>query len=127
VTADNTKRAKALMDQMTRLGLSGRELSEQSGIARGTVSNALGGTASRGTYDRLEKYLADLDDDSDPEFQPATTPATPTRQDHDLVEFRLTGNFGVDVVVRGPVSDLAELEAAVTRLMARMGSSPPQG
>ena len=124
MTTDNTERARALTNRIAALGLSGRELAAQSGVARGTVSKALGGTAGRGTYDRLEKFLGDLEHEMESDVDPA---ATPSRQDHDLVEFRLTGNLGVDVVVRGPVSDLAELEAAVTRLMARMGSSPPQG
>jgi transcriptional regulator with XRE-family HTH domain len=127
VTTDNTKRAKALTDRIAALGLSGRELAAQSGVARGTVSNALGGTAGRGTYERLEKFLGDLEHEMESDALPSDTPKAPTQSNNDLVEFRLTGNFGVDVVVRGPVSDLAELEAAVTRLMSRMGNVPPEG
>ena len=122
VTTDSTKRAKALMEQMTALGLSGRELAAKSGVARGTVGNALEGTASRGTYDRLEKFLSDLEDEMSSEVA-APTPVVPERPNNDFVEFRLTGNFGVDVVVRGPVSDLAELEASVGRLMGKMGTN----
>ena len=121
---DNAQRARALMDQMTRLGLSGRELAAETGVARGTVGKALEGTASRGTYERLEAYLNDLDRDSDAEFVPAEPVKSPKEG---LVEFRLSGNFGVDVVVSGPVSDLAELEAAVGRLLSKMGESHPEG
>lgn len=127
MTTDNTERARALTNRIAALGLSGRELAAQSGVARGTVSKALGGTAGRGTYDRLEKFLGDLDHEMTSDAPTPVAPDVPETPRNDLVEFRLTGNFGVDVVVRGPVSDLAEIEAAVTRLMARMGSSPPQG
>jgi hypothetical protein len=36
------------------------------------------------------------------------------------VEFRVSGNFGVDVVLKGPVDDLPAMEAAVNRLVERM-------
>jgi hypothetical protein len=39
-----------------------------------------------------------------------------------VVEFRVSGNFGVDVVVRGPVRDLPALEASVNRILSRMRS-----
>ena len=121
VTIDNAERAKALTRQMNALGLSGRELATQSGVARGTVSKALEGKAARGTYERLEKFLSDLDREmtSDAPKSEADEP------NNGLVEFRLSGNFGVDVVVRGPVSDLAELEASVGRLLSQMGESRP--
>ena len=43
-----------------------------------------------------------------------------------LMEFEVTGDFGVRVVVKGPVSDAAALEAAVARLVRdiRAGGQP---
>jgi hypothetical protein len=38
----------------------------------------------------------------------------------DLVEFQVAGNFGVRVVVKGPVRDRRELEETVMRLIGRM-------
>ena len=40
-----------------------------------------------------------------------------------LMEFEVTGDFGVRVVVKGPVSDAAELEAAVARLVRDIRAS----
>ena len=42
-----------------------------------------------------------------------------------MVTFRLSGNFGVDVVVQGPVTNLSELEASVERLVQSMKKDPP--
>lgn len=41
------------------------------------------------------------------------------REGH-LVTFQLSGNFGVDVTVKGPVENLAELESAVEKLLRGM-------
>lgn len=121
---DDGDRAKELTNRIARLGLSGRELAAQSGVARGTVSKALEGTASRGTYERLGRFLDDLEHAMESEV---ATPEPVKSPNDGLVEFRLTGKFGVDVVVSGPVADLAELEAAVGRLLSQMGETHPKG
>lgn len=43
-----------------------------------------------------------------------------------VVEFRVSGSFGVDIVVRGPVRDLDALEASVNRILSRMQSEGQQ-
>lgn len=43
-----------------------------------------------------------------------------------LVEFRVSGNFGVDVIVRGPVSDIEKLEASVAHIIARVQKDEAQ-
>ena len=73
------------------------------------------------TWLRVESVLDRLDEEMSGPNDPTAEPK------EGLVEFRLSGNFGVDVVVRGPVSDLAELEAAVGRLLSQMGDTHPNG
>lgn len=46
--------------------------------------------------------------------------------DAGLVTFRLSGNFGVDVVVQGPVSNIEELEESVARLVRTMKKDEPE-
>jgi len=42
------------------------------------------------------------------------------RAEPNLIEFEVTGDFGVRVVVKGPVENAAELEASVARLIRDM-------
>lgn len=98
----------------TGMGMSISALSEASGVYRDTVakieadsprvrSSSIG--AVRSALDRLEEE-AGMD--------------LPSRISEGLVEFRVSGNFGVDVVVSGPVRDLPALEASVEKLVREM-------
>lgn len=93
-------------------------------VHRNQVSQAIkpDSSLSDGVYDRIELVLDRFEDEVG-----AATPEAVKSPNEGLVEFRLSGNFGVDVVVSGPVSDLAELEAAVGRLLSQMGDTPPKG
>lgn len=62
------------------------------------------------TYTRIENWLDNFE---------AETGIDEATED-EFVEFRLSGNFGVDVVVKGPVSNLSELEESVSRLLEQM-------
>lgn len=108
-------RAHGIRQRRIGLGIkSVREFAERSGVSREAVTAAEHGTASGGTYDRLEAWL----DRAERENVARNTGG-------DQVEFRLSGSFGVDVVVRGPVTDMAELESTVTRLIREMRSGRP--
>lgn len=102
---------QALAIKRRRIGLglkSVREFAERSGVSREAVTAAERGIASQRTYDRLEAWL----DRAEREHG--------STRDDGYVEFRLTGDSGIDVVIRGPVGDMAELEATVTRLIREM-------
>lgn len=62
------------------------------------------------TYRRIENWLSDFETE---------TGAGDSSGDN-VVEFRLSGNFGVDVVVKGPVANLPELERSIARLLREM-------
>lgn len=65
-------------------------------------------------------------DGGKPELAPEPTPPLPAGvkpigdPSEGLVEFRVSGAFGVQAVVRGPITDIDALQAAVSRLIAGM-------
>jgi len=70
------------------------------------------------TYDRINWWLD--------RFERATEGMENVAEEPDqghFVTFQLSGNFGVDVTVKGPVENLAELEAAVEKLLRGMRDS----
>lgn len=87
-------------------------LAKKVGMDRATLTAAEAGEERTTdlTYMRVENWLT--------EFEAETGANDPPSDD--LVEFRLSGNFGVDVVVKGPVANLAELEGSIARLLREM-------
>lgn len=93
------------------LGWSIGALADRAGVDRGRLSAIEKGAKHRGTtaaailraLDELEAELSGPYDD-----------------DRHMVTFRMSGNFGVDVTVSGPVENLPELEESVGRLLQRM-------
>lgn len=113
VVTDETGRR--LRDRRIRMGISVRQLADAAGVDRGRLAKLEAGDGhvretTVGKVDaaltRLEHEMGMEDSDADPEAG--------------IVEFRVTGNFGVDVVVKGPVRDLAALEDSVGRILSRM-------
>lgn len=110
-TDESDARTAEIMRRIDGTGISDRELAEKTGVARGSIAKARKGLASIGVYDRLERWIERFEDE------------TTTNAPHDeVVEFVVTGNFGVSVTVRGPVSDLAALEAAALRFTKNLGA-----
>lgn len=100
-----------------RLGLdSASKIADAINEDRGMVGRVLRGEdVSARKWDTVEAKIRALDEEMGSERSEHEQ-----RQD-DIVEIRATGNFGVDIVVRGPVSDLEQLEDAVYRLVKKMG------
>lgn len=112
VTTDaNSDRAADIFRRIDATGISDRELHEKSGVSRGAIAAARKGESGAGTYDRLEQWVARFEEE-------AGLSDVPKDQ---VVEFVVSGNFGVSVTVRGPVSDLAALEAAALRFTRNLG------
>lgn len=113
-------RGAEIQRRLDELGISDREWHEQTGIDRKTLRRAVEGqervrpstyAAIEAALDRLEAQVAG------PTPKPIGDPGD------DLVEFTITGNFGVRAVVKGPVRDMDELLAAVDKLMGKMGGA----
>lgn len=116
---DEQRRGQAIQQRLDRLGISDREFHEQSGIDRKTLRRAVAGEerVRASTYSAIEAALDRLEKRVRPDV------AVP---EAGLVTFELSGDFGVEVVVKGPVENLDELEASVERLLRRMrGTGKP--
>lgn len=124
-TRENAERGAAIERRARAHGIySARELeamTESVGrkVARKSIGNAYAGTAGPKTYERLEDALALYEERTS--SVPAVDP-----QELDYIEFRITGDIGVDVIVRavGPESR-AEAEASVARLIRDMKNDDP--
>lgn len=114
-----------LKQRRARLGISVRELAARAGVDRGRLAALEKGEGQpRATTIALVETALDQ---LEAEMGYDETDRLP--DDEAMVEFRVTGNFGVDVVVRGPVRDMTALEDSVGRLIARMSANqtPPSG
>ena len=103
-----------------------RDFTERTGLAREAVAKAEKGTASEGTYQRLEAWLDAFDEETgDNTRQDASPPASSGH----VVTFEAEGLFGVArVAVQGPVEDADELQERFERLLTnllRQQGAPP--
>ena len=95
-----------------RLGMSVRALAKEAGVDRSRISLVEeGGEISSTVRRAIVAALDRLEDEV----------SGPYDESRDVVTFRLKGNFGVDVTLQGPVSNIDDLEASVTRLIKSMG------
>lgn len=113
VPVSDETRGHAIKRRRLALGMSVNALAKKVEMDRATLTAAEAGDPRTTdlTYTRVENWLTD--------FEAEIGAADPSPSD-DLVEFRLSGNFGVDVVVKGPVANLAELEGSIARLLREM-------
>lgn len=93
------------------------DLAEVAGVNRDTIAAIEKGKGFRtSSLTKIERALGQLEEEMG--IDTPVAPSAPTG----LVEFEVTGDFGVRVVVRGPVSDLPELQRSVTELVRGMKS-----
>lgn len=111
---DDSERGRAIQRRLDNLGISDREFHEQAGIDRKTLRRAVAGaeTTRPSTYAAIEAALDRI--------ERRVRPDIPEPNDSGLVTFQLSGDFGVEVTVKGPVENLDQLEASVERLIRRM-------
>lgn len=114
--------AADIRSRRERLGMTIKELAERAQVDRGRLSALENGISTPRpstvgaiirTLDELEREMGLTGDDDD------------NNGDDDLVTFEVAGNFGVKVIVKGPVRDRAELEDSVMRLISRMQQQSP--
>jgi transcriptional regulator with XRE-family HTH domain len=107
----NETRGKAIKRRRLHHGIKSlREFSERSGVSREALTAAENDEASEATYERVEAWLDRFDEEVGEHDMSAAT-------DVDVIEFRISGNFGVDVIVKGPASHMDEIESAVEKLV----------
>ena len=113
------------------------EIAVEADLNRDTVSAIEAGKGGMKSRRQLEDALARLEDEAGhtalsiaeaatSEEPPAAAAAPP------MIRFTVEGVYGAKaLVVEGPVENIAELEAAVDKIMRRLageqGDTPPQG
>jgi transcriptional regulator with XRE-family HTH domain len=117
-----------------QLGLSVAELARRAHISVDTVRKILHGREGQATKvkavdDALARAAQEKGLDASVVSRAGVPPSRGRELAEDnLMEFEVGGNFGVSVVVRGPVANHAELEQAVLKLIQGMnvttGTSP---
>lgn len=100
----------------TAIGMSVSALAKRAGVDRGSLAALEEGRTVRDTTEAaVLRTLAELEHEMGMDVPAPRQPAQPH-----LMEFEVTGDFGVRIVVKGPVEDAAELEASVARLIRDM-------
>lgn len=114
VTTDDERGAE-IQERIDALGISDREFYKRTGIDRKTLNRAITGEGTRpSTYIAIDAALTRMED------MVGRRGEQRRNADDDYVEFTVEGNFGVRAVVRGPVRDMSELQAAVSKLVREM-------
>jgi hypothetical protein len=114
VGTDDETRGQAIGRRMRAIGMNPMDLAGEAGRNRSLLYRVL-------------KDEANVRDDSYRAFELALDrierehghggPDAVLSTEQGLIEFEVTGDFGVRVVVKGPIENAAELEASVARLI----------
>ncbi len=115
-SSEDMQRGARIRSRRLGLGIKSiRQFSELTKVDRQAVSSAEAGTASVGTYERLEAWLDGKEEETGhDEIEPSVT------ESGGLVEFEVKGDFGISIIVRGPREDRADLEQSVLRIIRDM-------
>lgn len=106
----------------TRLGMPVKALAERAGVDRGRLAAIESGRAHNvraTTIGAIERALDELEHEMGVDDEAEARTLAP-EGGSEFVEFVVEGNLGVRVVVKGPVKNMAELQAAAERLVAGM-------
>ena len=111
---DLAARGREIKRRRMAHGYSVREAHELSGIGRPQITKAEeGGSASPLTYARLENWLDKVDESFGMSGDDTDAPVA-------IMEIVIEGDFGVRVVVKGPITEPEALERSATRLIAQI-------
>lgn len=128
-------------ERRLRLEMTQEQVAAEAGLNRDTVGAVEAGKGGSKSRRQLSEALKRLEDEGhfppltvseeDPEARQAETPvpAPSADQPRPMVRFTVEGVYGAKaLVVEGPVENVAELEAAVDRIMRRLaGDQAPGG
>lgn len=118
--SDRRRIGQELRQIAARLGLdSDQKIADQIEMNRGMVARVLKGdaTVSPRKWEAVETLIRELDHEMSSEHDEITAITNPHR-----VTVRYSRSPGVEFMVEGDVSDLAELEDSIIRLVKRMES-----
>jgi DNA-binding XRE family transcriptional regulator len=101
-----------------RLNMTQDELAEEAGVDRDTVRAVEKGGGRIDSRRKIDEALTRAEDEAG--LRVVEPVAPPNGGEPQLMEFEVTGDFGVRVVVKGPVANARELEESVSRLIRDM-------
>jgi transcriptional regulator with XRE-family HTH domain len=115
-SADVADEGNRIRERRLRLGVPKLELARLADVDRGTLANIeAGGHYRRESFLSVSDALSRLEEeagiDAPPPLQVAAT------SEPGIVEFTVEGDFGVRVVVRGPIANVEDLEQSVARIV----------
>lgn len=112
-------RNQAVERRMTALGMGATEMASESGLSRAQVYRVIRGESgvTDSSYTKIELTLDRLEREIG-----GDGPDAIMSTEAGLIEFEVTGASGVRVVVKGPIENTAEVEAAVARLVRDLRS-----
>lgn len=112
-TTDDSRGGK-IKDRMRSIGLTNKAMAKEARMDRQTVARAIVNdpATTRTTYERLEGCLDRLERELG-----HGAPDAVMSTEQGLIEFEVSGDFGVRVIVKGPIENATELEESVARLI----------
>lgn len=113
----DSDRGQRIQTRLDALRMTGRQFHERTGISRDTLRKVIAGDPSvrENTWEQIETKLEQFEAQAE-----GFSGLKGKDPEDDLIEFELSGNFGVRVVVKGPIRDQEALEASVARLIREM-------
>lgn len=113
----DSERGQRIQARLDALRMTARQFHERTNISRDTLRKAVAGDPSvrENTYQQIETKLDQFEQQAE-----GFRGLKGESPDDDIIEFELSGNFGVRVVVKGPIRDQAALEESVSRLIREM-------
>lgn len=114
--SDRAERGRRIDQKIAELGIGQREFQRETKIDRDTLVRAVAGdpTVRESTLKRIEAALEKWDEEMGSERDGMPSP--------ELAEIHYVVEGEREIVVRGPVSQLPQLEESVARLVRKLGS-----
>jgi transcriptional regulator with XRE-family HTH domain len=118
-----------IRERRTRIGMPVNALAERAGVDRGRLAAIEAGTAKNvrpATIGAIERALDELEVEhgiADPGLPPGARRIGDPADD--LIEFTIEGTDGIKAVVKGPIRNMDELQAAAQKLIEGMQVRPP--
>lgn len=109
------ERGQRLRQRMVDHKMNPTQLAEAFGVSRSNVYDIFNGKAGPLAYEQMESWFDRQDAKARADVS-ELVPEQPPAPEHEHVVFRLVGKPGIDVVVEGPVENMADLKAAAADL-----------
>jgi transcriptional regulator with XRE-family HTH domain len=127
VTEDVGRRIK---ERRTRIGMPVKALAERAGVDRGRLAAIEAGSATNvrpATIGAIERALDVLEVQMGiVEHEPTVGAERIGEPEDDLVEFIIEGTDGIRAIVKGPVRNMDELQAAARKLIEGLKTGDPK-